>query len=88
MFVFIYDNKAKRIQQILKFIHYSSITTNSLIRLKVRNAGKKIIYWKFLFRGLEKKQKRAGETEDVQQALLHANRKRNAGARQLKTVDI
>ena len=36
MFVFISNNKAKRIQQTLKFIHYLSITTNSHIQLKVK----------------------------------------------------
>ena len=34
MFVFTKYNNAKRIQQTLKFIHYLSITTNSLIQLK------------------------------------------------------
>ena len=81
MFVFINYNKAQRIQQTLKFIHYSSITTNSLIQLKVKKMPGKIIYWKFLFRGQEKK-KRAEETEDVQQARLRASRKRNTSARQ------
>ena len=41
MFVFINYNKAKRIQQTLKFIHYSSITTNPLSQLKVKKGWKK-----------------------------------------------
>ena len=34
MFVFMNYNKAERIQQTLKLIHYSLITTNSQIQLK------------------------------------------------------
>ena len=76
-------NKVKRIQQTLKFIHYSSITTNSFIQLKVKKCLEKPFIGSSSSE-VTRKKKRAEETEDIQQPRLLANRIQTAAGREQK----